>query len=483
MADATRSDSISETSSIIDADVSETNSLSEHDAALTNNDEGSALEGSPAAVQAAKAIEAAQDSTPDVTQHTPVAGPSTIRVPVFADEQTPLLDAGPAPPDYAAATAWRRSSAATSNDNRPSEVAEESLYESGNIVSNVSPPEYFGRFAPSRKRSRRANAFRKGLCFTLFVILIFAVITPLQIRANWPEKVRERIVELDHANTEACHFDRYSEYATFSFEDPSEFHFKDTGDYSIEANEEEFPVAVRSGDVNLYAAPKQQQAAVEVWVSVATTNPWEVARLRFVEGWNSLAMVTPLIRKSKRPDTQSPKQCVHTWVGIFVHSNVTLDLLKISAGFMNVSLGYLDPVWIHHRKDQNMRFSNITVITDKFGRINAHYLNAQQTRLKTLSGNITGIYTLRDELLVESSDGAADITVDPAPDGTYPGAPPWFNVRTNWSPLGFFWPILHPPEIAKNDSGFVIETGYGLWDGLTPMSYIKMNTKKLSIVM
>lgn len=127
-----------------------------------------------------------------------------------------------------------------------------------------------------------------------------------------------------------------------------------------------------------------------------------------------------------------------------------------------------------------MIFRNLTVITDKSGNIDARYTDALRTHLKTLSGNITGIYTLREELLIESRDGFANLTVDPSPDGTYPGAPPWFTVRTNWNPLGLFWPIFHPPDIPKNNSGVHVETGYDFWDGFTFISYIKMTQERLS---
>ena len=66
------------------------------------------------ASQATKAIEAAGRNSPppeaqyNTYQSSSAFQPST-RWPDGAEEATPMLDAGPAPPDYAAATAWRRS--------------------------------------------------------------------------------------------------------------------------------------------------------------------------------------------------------------------------------------------------------------------------------------------------------------------------------------------------------------------------------------
>ena len=57
------------------------------------------------ATQAAKAIAAAEDDDPSWPSSLPIrsaAGPSA-----FAEEHEMILDVGPAPPDYPAATAWR----------------------------------------------------------------------------------------------------------------------------------------------------------------------------------------------------------------------------------------------------------------------------------------------------------------------------------------------------------------------------------------
>ena len=65
-------------------------------------------ESSSREAQASKAIEAAQGSalTPLNRSRAPSLAPSSIW-PHYNPERTPLLDAGPAPPDYAQATAWR----------------------------------------------------------------------------------------------------------------------------------------------------------------------------------------------------------------------------------------------------------------------------------------------------------------------------------------------------------------------------------------
>ena len=67
----------------------------------------------PTASQATKAIEAAgRDSPPPEAQYNTHPSSSAFQPSTQwhdgADEATPVLDAGPAPPDYAAATAWRR---------------------------------------------------------------------------------------------------------------------------------------------------------------------------------------------------------------------------------------------------------------------------------------------------------------------------------------------------------------------------------------
>lgn len=73
------------------------------------------------AVQAAKAIDAAQDRTPWPDQILRDTNLSSDRAqyPLRDHEETLLLDAGPAPPDYAAATAWRRGQPTNTDDGVP----------------------------------------------------------------------------------------------------------------------------------------------------------------------------------------------------------------------------------------------------------------------------------------------------------------------------------------------------------------------------
>ena len=92
-------DSASEVSSLVNDDISDTYSLSDDGSDPPGTQERSPREESSTAAQAAKAIEAADDNTPNLTDGMlPVSSP-VPRLPVWADEQTPLLDAGPAPPD------------------------------------------------------------------------------------------------------------------------------------------------------------------------------------------------------------------------------------------------------------------------------------------------------------------------------------------------------------------------------------------------
>ena len=88
------------------------------------------------AEQAAKAIEAAQEHSPAPDApagRAPSSSPPTSRSPVWAaDGQAPLLDAGPAPPDYAAATAGRRALPPT-RDGLPVENNQEAATNYGTV--------------------------------------------------------------------------------------------------------------------------------------------------------------------------------------------------------------------------------------------------------------------------------------------------------------------------------------------------------------
>lgn len=76
------------------------------------------------AVQTAKAIEAAEDRTPLPASNVRNVNVDGAHQPAMQasreHEETPLLDAGPAPPDYAAATAWRREQPRGANHGSPS---------------------------------------------------------------------------------------------------------------------------------------------------------------------------------------------------------------------------------------------------------------------------------------------------------------------------------------------------------------------------
>jgi hypothetical protein len=101
--------------------LTEPEASSNDDSVRSRQEQQSSVDGS-VATQATKAIEAAEDRTSlrdqaGQIQHARGEASSSFPLP---DEATPLLDAGPAPPDYAAATAWRHSNASAWHAQAPS---------------------------------------------------------------------------------------------------------------------------------------------------------------------------------------------------------------------------------------------------------------------------------------------------------------------------------------------------------------------------
>lgn len=109
---SSRNDSLSEVScSISDQDEERASLLSiaspRNDLSERSDDEDDEAQQYSAALQAAKAIEAAEAGVD--YDNPPEDHPGERQLADMTAEDEPLLDAGPAPPDYSAATAWRRS--------------------------------------------------------------------------------------------------------------------------------------------------------------------------------------------------------------------------------------------------------------------------------------------------------------------------------------------------------------------------------------
>lgn len=121
-------------------------------------------EASSREAQASKAIEAAQGAlaTPSLRSRAPSLAPSSIW-PSYEPERRPLLDGGPAPPDYSQATAWRSSNAARAA--RP-----------------FSPSPSFMSTASGKKRNWKRAIRRRWMSFCLLHVLVYcAIITGILI--------------------------------------------------------------------------------------------------------------------------------------------------------------------------------------------------------------------------------------------------------------------------------------------------------------
>lgn len=335
-------DSGDDLSSIAGDSVEEESLYDEEHGASSSHAEHDDFAPSTAAAQAAKALEVAQGSSAfDGPTESPVGSPG------WPDERSlPILDAGPAPPDYYAATTSRRGDpeigreGERADDEQSSTVAEEfevheplmnydeSLgYSPGSSrkrsidlkhrLANLLDQIRHGR-PPSLQFNRMARRSALLLLLTLIIGCVIVISLPREHHESiypdytrLPDEVRNPFD--DHPNTEKCRFDKFSEYVDIPFDDLDEFTFEEGDLTSDDAagihlggtfhdDPRDWKKAIITGNVVLMETPRRADAEyhtseppITVRINIATTQPWTTEKIRFVKQGQTVKLQTPVL--------------------------------------------------------------------------------------------------------------------------------------------------------------------------------------------
>ncbi|KAK0941203.1 hypothetical protein LTR29_007194 [Friedmanniomyces endolithicus] len=329
----------------------------------------------------AKAREAAENQSASSAAAPPshTSPGSSIRSPVWSDEYTSLRDAGPAPPDYAAATADRNRGPVPGSQRQ-------SVPTTASV--NSRPPTSYGTI----DRGRSGNG----------------------MLSQSPE--RERPLGLEHPQKGVCAFISFSE-ATFAIEDSATFALTEAMDSEL------YTSGGISGSIRLSVAPPEQENDVVVLVSYAST---ETRSVDDMDHFRALGVFELRFAKNRLP-----VPCIDVIIGLYIKAHVSLNSLNITTKNLDIQTGQsssedsnesaIPTTWaIDHAAFQSHR-----------GSINVAPWSSRETRIVTDSGHISGRYELKDLLYLRTHSGQIEIDIAPQPADKAHPAPAVFDAQSH----------------------------------------------------
>ncbi|KAF2449882.1 hypothetical protein P171DRAFT_451942 [Karstenula rhodostoma CBS 690.94] len=325
------------------------------------------------------------------------------------EEGTPLLETfvgQDAPPSYLEATTpmgWREEGVGLLNEERPMLTP---LREEGHKD---------GRY---RRRNWRESFSRKRvkwLAVLLAAILLIAIIAALAHRDDKSTVVTPAPAQPVQSGTPVSKPSKGKE--SFPIRWPAACGKKN---YNIKAEEMAFGKPSRldiveavhqldgpwkrvSGWIHVVQAPPQQAAGtIEARISYAASQSVDVDSIKY--SWTPTGLT---IGDPSFPDgfdgVHRGESCLGISVVIYMAAGATLENFNIHA----IHLG----MQIH--EGVNFSVTNGTSITLTTGTLDASSFNSRETRLETISGSISGKYSLLDLLSIVTKSGSVYINVDP----------------------------------------------------------------------
>lgn len=451
----------------LEDEASDADSLLQHDS-IDN--------GPSVAQQTAKALDAAEDgmSIPDDEEGLPpLASSPANRVWL---EGIPVRDAGPAPPDYAAATAWRKALQSRQNRQHSTELDEE-LYGEIQLPPDTSrgriPPDYtdgttdnaitFRRTIPTKGASRK-----RRWRYVIWIISMYCAVTlifsiPWLVRSRNGENIR-RIAKKDHpaALDDFCRYETFSDYAVYKFDKLTYDFFE----FSYESYPEEYPDITFERKLNFHVGPPEQTAAIEVWMNVATAKPYRVAKFSALEEPRAIYIRDPLLIHSNYPDTKPGKllsrrkqSCASVWMAIFIRPDA-VPWLRVQTDRVSISLGHGDQQWKQHL--QNMTIPSLELWTST-GNVEAGYLDTHYLEIYTETGRISGTYTLGESADFTGDSGKLDVTMVPRKCKESVTSCRNFTIQGQLDPDGVHHPKVDPDDVLGPGSDLKFTPGKEEW--------------------
>ncbi|QIW95494.1 hypothetical protein AMS68_001012 [Peltaster fructicola] len=382
--------------------------------------------------------------------------PTSSRPPTWATEQTPLLDAGPAPPDYYAATADRRANDGHVRDNLTyGSISEEHseprtahtprvLLQAGFFGTHRTPQSMIGTRQhideesqltaggkPKRKkcwRMRIGSRSKRCLGILLAVALITVVIVfgirrskndnnvgktpedsiPSPIQPEDPNGSPDEALPVP-SPLPGCTYSTRPKLWQYDFHGISNFTFEE----ALTPPSSQYRLG---GNIWIRAAPEYQTADIKVTMSFVTTAGLKVLDPRAELSHDSIKVGFPVVEQAE-PYT-SYESCLELGIAIDVRSGLSLDQWTAMANNFNIIVlaPTFGPSDIDVERQPSIASTSIfdtsTFVTSS-GTIDAAYWSSRRAIINTDSGSIHGRYALRDLLSITTKAGSVAIDVDP----------------------------------------------------------------------
>ncbi|KAL9094454.1 MAG: hypothetical protein Q9165_003304 [Trypethelium subeluteriae] len=336
-------------------------------------------------------------------------------------ETSPLLDAGPPPPTYSAAIAspYPMSSSSRTEDESHVPLAnygstnETSPLNARRAPESMAEPVEIEDGQPERRRwGRRGRSWlpdqmRRKIVHTLVAsigIVLMVLILVLVFTSNWSNRndVDTPGTTLptipDHGEEDLpsrCALKAEAQERIFPFSAPEAFSFQEFID-----NDGSIPGGLE-GVVRVVPGAATQRHNLEVRLSYRTSDHYTIKHVHYAVTDTSLSIRTPEIARTKK--SSSGKPCLGISVTISVAPGVELEnLLVNSANFdLNIFAGL------------DTKILNTTDVTLVRGSLSSFHLESRKTVIDVVSGDVKGVFALRDLLSISTKSGTVDVSVDP----------------------------------------------------------------------
>lgn len=158
-----------------------------------------------------------------------------------------------------------------------------------------------------------------------------------------------------------------------------------------------------AGWIHVVPASEEQAAGtIRAKFSYAVTPSVDINSVKFEASTSSLTIGDPSVSGLLNSIHRS-SECLGMSVVLYVAQGAEIENLKIRATHMGMQ--------VHEGVDFTV--TNTTSISLTTGTLDTASLNSRETRLETVSGSISGKYTLKDLLYVNTVSGSVTIDVEP----------------------------------------------------------------------
>jgi hypothetical protein len=206
------------------------------------------------------------------------------------------------------------------------------------------------------------------------------------------------------------------------------------------------------GWIHIAKAPSDQApGTVQARMSYAVSSSVDVNSVRHSSKANGLTIGDPSF-----PDGFDGKStgtaCLGMSVVLYMASGATLDTLTIASTHMGMQV----------HPGANFSVTDSTSISLTTGTLDAAVLNSRQTHLRTISGSISGKYSLNDLVSINTKSGSVNIDVEPKAAVEGSSNPAVFMIDSLSSSIRV---DFHRKHIPERDYQTYINTTVGSVDG------------------